>query len=421
MAAIALADCNNFYASAERLFRPDLCARPVIVLSSNDGNVIARSPEAKALGIAMGAPFHELTALIARHHIAVCSANFALYADMSDRVMGVLEQFTPHLEVYSIDESFLDLSHLPAAARHSVASQIRSTVRTWTGIPLSIGIAPTKTLAKLANDHAKALPEGICLLTTDVEIAHALQRTLIEEIWGIGARRAAFLRRHGIIAAADFAQADYAWVKRHLYTPVARTLLELRGIACISIEQNRTQRKATITCSRAFGRPIVTLDELKEALALYVTRAAEKLRAQHALARSLEVFVSTNPFQRHRPQYAKSARVRLPRATTYTPELLRAALAGLERIYRAGIAYHKAGVLLTDLVDDAIVQEHLFAPLMDARHIEVMQLVDAINARYGRDTIGMAMRATTATGWQTRQAQLSPRYTTRWEDLAHAR
>lgn len=418
MAAIALADCNNFYASAERVFRPDLCARPVIVLSNNDGNVIARSSEAKALGISMGAPFHELKPLIARHNIAVCSANFALYADMSDRVMGVLDRFTPQLEVYSIDESFLDLSHLPAATHDTVASQIRRTVRTWTGIPLSIGIAPTKTLAKLANDRAKTLPEGICMLTSNVAIAHALQCTPIEDIWGIGTRRGAFLRRHDITTAAAFAQADYAWVKRHLYIPVARTLLELRGIACITIEQNRTQRKA-ITCSRAFGRPIVTRDELQEALALYVTRAAEKLRAQHALARSLEVFVSTNSFQQQRPQYAKSTHVRLPRATNYTPELLRAALAGLERIYREGVSFHKAGVMLTDIVDDTIVQEHLFAPLVDARHTEVMQLVDAINARYGRDSIGMA-RCAMAPGWQMRQTRLSPRYTTRWEDLAHA-
>ena len=418
MTAIALADCNNFYASAERVFRPDLCARPVIVLSNNDGNVIARSSEAKALGIAMGSPFHELQSLIAKHNIAVCSANFALYADMSDRVMGVLARFTPHLEVYSIDESFLDLTQIPASARQHLAAQIRSTVRRWTGIPLSIGIAPTKTLAKLANDLAKKLPEGICALTADEAIAQALQQTSVEDIWGIGERRGAFLRRHGIITAAAFAQADNAWVKRHLYTPVARTQLELRGIACIGLAQERTQRKV-ISCSRAFGRPIEQQQELKEALALYVTRAAEKLRAQHAFARSLEVFVTTNAFQARRPQYAKSTRVRLPRATNYTPELLRAALAGLERVYRAGFAYHKAGVAFIDIVDDAILQEHLFAPLLDARHCEVMRLIDAINGHYGRDTIGVAALPNSPR-WAMRQQHLSPHYTTRWDELVRA-
>lgn len=442
----ALADCNNFYASCETVFRPELADRPVIVLSNNDGCVIARNALAKQLGIKMAVPAHTLTALIAQHHVVVCSSNFALYADMSNRVMDVLATFTPTLEMYSIDESFLDVSPISPSDHYLHAIRMRSTVRRYTGIPISVGIGPTKTLAKIANHAAKQLESGILVLdpldpfdalaqqeqrhqaqqrnsATDGLLDRLLDALVVEEIWGIGHRRGAWLRAHGIRTALEFKRADIGWLRRHLSVTVARTALELRGISCLPLAAMRA-KKQQICVSRSFGREITTLAEMKEAVAHYTTRAGEKLRANGTLARTLTVFVTTNGFRADRAQYHKSATVKLPRATAYTPEIIAQAHALLAKIWQPGYDYHKAGVVLGELTTDAYEQLELFAappPAPEDRRQArtVMAAVDQINARFGRDTLRLAASGIERP-WGMRQAHRSPRYTTRWDELVRA-
>jgi DNA polymerase V len=436
----ALADCNNFYASCEAVFRPELADRPVIVLSNNDGCVIARNAQAKQLGIKMAVPVYTLKALIQQHEVVVCSSNFALYADMSNRVMDVLASFTPTLEMYSIDESFLDVSPIAPSERYLHAIRMRSTVRRYTGIPISIGVGPTKTLAKIANHAAKKLESGILVLdphdqayqgqqreqdsTTDALLDGLLDALVVEEIWGIGQRRGAWLRQHGIRTALEFKQADIAWLRRHLSVTVARTALELRGISCLPLSAMRA-RKQQICVSRSFGREVTTLVEMKEAVAHYAARAGERLRANGTLARALTVFVTTNGFRADRAQYHKSATVKLPRATAYTPEIIAQAHTLLAKIWKPGYSYHKAEVVLGDLVMDAYEQLELFAPPPPAPEDQrqaraVMAAVDQINGRFGRDTLRLAASGIERP-WGMRQANRSPRYTTRWEELVRAR
>lgn len=413
----ALADCNNFYASCETVFRPELAERPVIVLSNNDGCVIARNALAKKLGIKMAVPVYTLKELIQQHHVVVCSSNFALYADMSNRVMDVLARFTPALEMYSIDESFLDVSPIALAEQYNHAARVRSTVRRWTGIPVSIGVGATKTLAKIANHGAKQLPGGILVLDQEPTIDALLGALVVEEIWGIGHRRGAWLRQHGIRTALEFKQADTAWLRRHLSVTVARTSLELRGVSCLPLSAMRA-KKRQICVSRSFGKEVESFQDMKEAVAHYAARACEKLRANGSLARTLTVFVTTNGFRKNTPQYRKSATIKLPRATAYTPEVIAQAHALLARIWRPGYAYHKAGVLLDDLTTDTYEQLELFAspPPASVDQQRLMATMDAINGRFGRDTVRVAASGLERP-WKTSQANVSPRYTTRWEEL----
>jgi DNA polymerase V len=425
LTTIGLADCNNFYAACERVFRPALAERAVIVLSNNDGCVIARSAEAKQLGITMGAPVHEVMSLIKQHEVVVCSANFALYGDLSRRVMSILSQRVPSLEVYSIDEAFLDFAAVPVHVQASFAQNMRAQIKRWTGIPLSIGIAQTKTLAKLANDWAKKRPSGVLALSEET-INGWLLGTNIEDVWNIGPRRARFLKQHGVVTAYDLKYANSRWIRQHLYLPGARTQLELRGVPCFPLTNTRTA-KQEITSSRSFGSPVHELADLKEALAFYATRACEKLRAQHSLARTITVFLSTNIFRETEPQYQQSVTIKLPHATAYTPEIVNTAHRAVEHIYQPGYAYHKAGITLSKLVSDEWVQGELFAEPPDLRQEAAMTVVDSINKHFGRDTIHVA-----ATGqhkrpadqpppsWQMKQEHVSPCYTTRWNELAQA-
>lgn len=415
----ALADCNNFYASCEAAFRPDLIGRPVIVLGNNDGNIIARSREAKALGVPMAAPLHEVRELVNRHGIAVCSGNFALYGDMSARIMEVLGRFTPALDVYSIDEAFLALDAVPPAERAAYASEIRTTVRRWTGIPVSIGVAPTKTLAKVAAERAKTTPAGVLALTTPSEVEDLLDVLPVGEVWGIGPARAAFLARHHIATARDFAQADTHWVRRHLTVTGQRTQLELRGVSCLPLAPVRANKKQ-VCSSRSFGRPVMELAELREAVAQFASWAAEKARSQGSAAAVAVVFIGTNSFRRGAPQHHESRTMRLPRPTSDTLEIVDAALRAVERLYRPGYAYHKAGVILTALVPDTPAQLALFEPLPDPRRRELMAVLDAINGRFGRDVIRVGA-AGTAQPWRMKQRARSPRYTTRWDELVGVR
>jgi DNA polymerase V len=349
---LALVDCNNFYASCERVFDPSLRTRPVVVLSNNDGCIVARSAEAKALGLKMGEPYFKVKELFDRHKVAVFSSNYALYGDMSQRVMKTLQQFAPEVEIYSIDEAFLNLGgfrDLPGLAR-----SIRETVRQWTGLPVSVGIAPTKTLAKVANNTAKkkAGYNGVCVLDTPKAWEPVLDEFEVGDVWGIGTQYKKLLNRHGVNTALEFSRLPETWLRTHMSVVGARTAMELSGHACLELELNVDPKKG-ITVSRSFGKRITEYQELAEALAAYVSRAGEKLRREKLLAKHMLVFMHTSPFAKDAakdPYYAPSVSFSMPLHTHYTPELVHYALWALKEMYRPGYRYMKCGVMLTDLV-----------------------------------------------------------------------
>lgn len=415
----ALMDCNNFYASCERVFDPSLAGRPVVVLSNNDGCIVARSAEAKALGIGMGEPLFRCQRCIEQHGVAVFSSNYALYGDMSARVMATAAAFAPRLEVYSIDEAFLDCTGLAGdLTRH--ARRLRETVARWTGIPVSVGLGPTKTLAKLANRLAKGDPslDGVLDLTTARPDREAiLARVAAGDVWGIGRRQAAKLAGFGVRTALEFSKLSRDFVRQHLTVTGLHTLLELQGISCIDLETAPPAKKSIVS-SRSFGEPVMRREHLAEAVCWHVTRAAEKLRAQGGLAANLLVFVQTNRFVAGEPQYAASDTAALPAPTAHGPTLVKAALGVLERLFRPGYRYKKAGIMLFGLEGARTIQGSLLAPPPEetARRRALMGALDAINAKWGRDTLRPA-----ATGierpWTMRQGYRSPRYTTVWNEL----
>src|SRR4029434_8885584 len=335
----ALIDCNNFYVSCERLFQPMLHGKPVVVLSNNDGCVIARSDEAKALGIPMGLPAFKLADLIKEQAIAVYSSNYTLYGDLSARVMTTLTQWTPDVEVYSIDEAFLQFSLVPPGALTAYGQSIRATIHQWTGIPVSIGIGPTKTLAKLANRLAKRSPEaqGVVTLTAPREIEATLAQTPIQDIWGIGPGYTRRLKIHYITTALQLRNMTDRWVRQELGIVGLRLVWELRGISCLPLELCPPP-KQSLMVSRSFGRPITTLSEMREAVATYMTRAAEKLRRHHVAAGVLTIFLMTNRFT-DEPQYSNSVTMPLPVGTQDTAELITYALRGVEQIFRVGYRF----------------------------------------------------------------------------------
>ncbi len=414
-----LLDCNNFFVSCQRVFRPELARRPVVVLSNNDGCVIARSNEVKALGIAMGAPYFQIRPLIHRHQIEVFSSNFTLYGDMSHRVMQVLEELCPHVEIYSIDEAFLDLKGMTDL--QGFPSEIRQKVRQWTGIPNSIGVAPTKTLAKLANFWAKknSSYQGVCVLDTPDKIAAVLEKVKVEDIWGIGYRLSQKLYSAGVYTGADLIQVDRAWMRRHFTIVGERTLLELRGISCLPLEEVSAIKKS-IQVSRSFSQQIGDYEELREAVASYVTRAAEKLRSSGQKARCLMVYIRTNKFRPQDPQYAQSGIIELPEATDDDRLLIKAATSVLRRIYRSQHRYHKAGVTLIDLCPRQHVQKNLFVhtPLVqeEEKQTALWQAVDHINHRYGKGTVLLGSCGVSL-GWRDRKDKTSKSYTTHWDQL----
>ncbi len=420
MTAYALVDGNNFYVSCERVFDPKLRDRPVIVLSNNDGCAVARSNEAKALGVKMGQPVFEIEALIRAYNIAVLSSNYTLYADMSRRMMETLSRFTPHLEIYSIDEAFLDISGFSGPDLTEYGHEIRMTTVKWTGIPVSVGIGPTKTLAKVANRLAKksAKAGGVLNLVDSPWIDTALQRTPVEDIWGIGRRYTKFLRNKGIETALALRDIEDIRITGKMGVMGSRMLAELRGKPCYGIEEGPPPRKS-IRSSRTFKRTISDRKALEEALATYVTRGAEKLRSQGSVAGLLIVFLATNRF--HEGFTVDCASVPLPIPTADTPELIHGAHRGLEEIYRPELRYKRAGILLEDLSSDTMVQTALF-DTVDREKIErVMAAVDAINARMGQDTVRYAASGTgKARRWKTVFSRKSPAYTTSWEGLPGA-
>lgn len=417
---LALMDCNNFYASCERAFAPHLAGRPVVVLSNNDGCVIARSQEAKDLGVPMGAPEFKCRALFKRHGVAVFSSNYALYGDMSARVMAVAGGISPRMEVYSIDEAFLDLTGLERPEGH--ARQVRETVKRCTGIPVSIGIGPTKTLAKLANRLAKkdAALEGVLDLPEGPGREELLARMEIRDVWGIGPRHGKRLIERGVRTALDFCRLPRESVLKSMTVTGLHTWLELRGVPCISLDGVAKSKKAIVS-SRSFGRPVESIEDLREALSHYAALAAGKLRAQKGQAASLQVWLETNSFVVDDPQYTAGLNVGLNPPTAHTTRIVRAALDVLERLYRPGFRYKKAGVMLTGIEAAATAQLSLLdepdAQDGDAgRGGRLMEALDRVNARWGRDTLFPAS-AGIARPWDMRQMHRSPRYTTSWTEL----
>lgn len=386
----ALVDCNNFYASCERLFRPDLRGRPIVVLSNNDGCVVARSAEAKALGIKMGTPLFKIGPTLTKHRVEIFSSNYTLYGDISGRVMSTLATMAPRMEVYSIDEAFLDLTGLaPNFDLLDHGRQIKQRTEDWTGIPVCVGIGPTKTLAKLANYAAKRYPAtgGVVDLTGVERQRRLMSITPVGEVWGIGHRLSARMQSSGIATALDLAQASPATIRRHYSVVVERTVRELNGTSCLELEDAPAAQQQ-IVCSRAFSARVTELGQLREAVREYSAKAAAKLRRGGQVAQTLTVSIQTSPFSGD-PTYANSANIRLVQPTDDTRTITRSMLQQLDRLWRDGYRYSRAGVMLSELSARTVHQVDLFsAPAArPGREDQLMELVDGINKKFGRGRV----------------------------------
>ncbi|MBH2008458.1 MAG: Y-family DNA polymerase [Xanthomonadaceae bacterium] len=415
---IALVDGNNFYVSCERVFNPALEGRPVVVLSNNDGCAVARSAEVKALGVKMGTPWFQMRDLARQHNILALSSNYALYGDMSSRMMAVLAQFAPAQEVYSIDECFLDLEGFAHYDLIAYGQEIRRRVGQWVGIPVCVGIASTKTLAKLANHCAKkdmGEVAGVCDFSrmSPAQLSDLLSGIEVGKLWGIGPRLSVRLTERGIATVEALRTADAKTLRREFSVVVERIVMELNGTPCIAMEE-WAPNKQQIISSRSFGHYVYELEPLKEAVATYIATAAEKLRSQGSLAGRVQVYVRTNPHKVEHPQYQHATTIPLSQASDDTLLLTRAAHWGLQRIYRPGFAYQKAGVALLDLSDGRTPQRDLFSTARD--NTKLMQVMDRINATWGRGTLRSAAEGVHK-DWKMKREQMSPGYTTRWDQL----
>jgi len=422
----AIVDCNSFYCSAERVFRPDLLNKPVVVLSNNDGCIISRSDEAKALGVGMAGPYFLAKPLIDKHQIATFSSNYNLYGDMSMRVMDTLRTLSPSVEVYSVDEAFLDLGHIDAKDIADYSLHIRETVEQWTGISVSIGVAPTKTLAKMANNIAKKDKKAsncVSVLSTQQEQRIALQQTRVSGIWGVGRAYADKLLNMGIISAWELRNMSEEWAYKHLGGVVgARLIKELRGEPCIEMK-NPLETKKMIATTRMFGEPVNNIEAVKEAIATYTSRAAEKLRRQQSAASTVSIFMVTKE-QDHNIDFNYGAsigsHVNLPAATSITHEMIKPALRLVDRLYETGTWYKKAGVMLSGLVPDDSIQANLFSSETKNGSRLLMGMIDNVNFSMRNDVLKFAASGTTR-DWKMRQELRSPRYTSRWDELFEVR
>jgi DNA polymerase V len=414
--ALALVDCNNFYVSCERIFRPDLARVPMVVLSNNDGCVVSRSNEAKALGVKMGQPWFECQPLAQAHGILAMSSNYALYADMSNRVMRILGEFSPNQEVYSIDESFVDLTGTPNLREVSYA--MRERVRMWTGMPVCVGIGPTKTLAKLANHVAKKHPRSQGVFNynalTDAQKAALLQRIPVSEVWGVGRKLTQRLLAHGVETVLDLREAHIPSLRAEFGVVMEKTQRELQETPCIQMEEVAAD-KQQIIASRSFGSMVTELPVLKDALSTFVANACAKLRAQNSQAAVIQVFLQTNRFRKDLPQYSPSLAVPLPQPTHDTLVVNRWADALCERMFREGYQYKKAGVMLSEL-SPVTHQQGDWLEASPPGHSKLMQALDHLNARYGRGAVKVSTQGAYQ-GWQMRQERKSPNYTTDWDDV----
>lgn len=411
-----LADCNNFYASCERVFNPSLVERPVVVLSNNDGCVIARSNEAKKLGIEMGAPYFQIKQLARRGNVAVFSSNFVLYGDMSRRVMGLLKKFVPATEVYSIDEAFLDFTGMDETKLDELGHKIASTVKRYTGIPVSIGIAPTKTLAKIASKLCKQYPKlnGCCFMHRPQDIEKVLRKFPIEDVWGVGRRYAKMLKANGVDTAWDFTQLTPEWVRKRMSVVGLRMWKELRGEACIGFEQAPADKKQIAT-TRTFAHDIDEFGELHQSVAQYAVACAEKLRQQNSVCGEIVVFILTNRHKDNIPQHYESRLVKLSVPTDSTLELTKYASGMLRQIYRKGYAYKRAGVILSDISSKKGTQRDMFDTTDRDKHDRLMKTVDGLNASFGRHKIVPA--AAGMKFFKMNREHLSKKFTTDWENI----
>ncbi|AZM96058.1 Y-family DNA polymerase [Vreelandella venusta] len=418
---IALVDCNNFYVSCERVFQPRLEGKPVGVMSNNDGCVVARSQEIKQLGVAMGMPAHQIDPHIRRQCILL-SSNYALYGDMSRRVTDVLSQHTPHVDVYSIDESFLSFEGFEPETLADRCQAMRYQVKRDTGIPVSVGLSTSKTLAKIANHRAKKEPgfNGVAIIDPGSDDTREfLQQLPVTDIWGVAGRSAARLRTLGIETAWQLRESAPKHLRKHFSVVMERIVYELRGEDCISLD-DMTQPKKQIMVSRSFGRLTNNKADLREAIRTHASRAGEKLRKQAGLAQAVMVFVRTNRFRQDLPSYSKSIVVPLPYATSDSRDLVRAAMAGLEQIFKSGIWYQKCGVMLMDLCDHHNEQLGLLGePRSDEkreRNEKLMATLDKLNREHGKNTVRLGMPRK-GNAWELRCGHRTPRYTTRWDEL----
>lgn len=420
--AIALVDCNNFYVSCERLFQPKLEGKPVVVLSNNDGCVVSRSKEVKDLGISMALPWFKMKDIAKRHSIIAFSSNYTLYADISNRVMNLLSRFSPDQEVYSIDECFLELTGIVSPDNLTVYGQhIRQTIKQCVGIPVCVGIAQSKTLAKLANHVAKkqTLFNSVCDFNAIPESdLDALFATIsVNEVWGVGRRSTVRLLEMGINTVLDLKRTPPKRIRDEFSVVLERTVEELNGVACLDLE-DVVPDKQQIICSRSFGSLVSNLPDLEQAAIAYTTRAAEKLRRQNSIAGGIHLYIRTNPHKEKDPQYQQGITVPLYEPTGDTRVLCHAALAGLKQIYRRGFAYQKVGVMLTELIPAASRPRTLFADVTSHQKSEaLMRTLDHINRSMGSGTIqllGEGIRK----NWSMRRDNVSQRYTTEWNELA---
>ncbi len=411
---IALVDCNNFYVSCERLFDPTLIGRPTVVLSNNDGCIVARSEEVKSLGIQMGKPVFQIQSELRKHKVAIRSSNYTLYADMSRRVMKTLGRFSPEVENYSIDEAFLNLDGISDLAEH--CHRMREEVIRWTGIPVSVGIAPSKTLAKVANKHAKHTGDGVLSLADKGDQAKALRRTSIHDLWGVGRRYARMLMKNGFKHALDLREADDKWVLKRMTIVGLKMVHELRGIPCIELTLKPPPKKSLIkSCS--FGRTLSALGDLEEAVSVYASGVAERLRQQDSLARTITVFLMTNRFQTEHPHYATSATMSFLSSTDDTSVFVQHGLVLLRQIFRRDQRYLKAGVILDAIESRGREQLGLFDPKHESS-ARLMQAMDGVNQQFGANTIRVGSCGDRQE-WKMKRRLLSRRFTTRWDELLH--
>jgi len=416
----ALIDCNNFYASCERVFRPDLNGKPIVVLSNNDGCVIARSNEAKAMGIPMGAPAFKYEKLFEQQQVYLFSANFPLYGDMSNRVMSILADYSPDMEVYSIDEAFLKLSGFERFNLQEYGESMRNRVVKWTGIPISVGIAPTKALAKAANRIAKKYPvqtKGVYIIDTEEKRMKALKWLKIEDVWGIGRQHTKRLQALNVLTAFDFIQLPDMWVKRYMSIVGLRLKMELQGASTLDLDD--IQPKKSIATTRTFENHYTKFEEVSERITTFAASCAEKLRRQKSCCRSLMVFILSDVHRKDLPQYYRNAVVQMPYSTNSTIEIAGFAIQALQRIFLPGYHYKKAGVILHDFTSENERQSTLFES-WNERHIPLMMAIDKLNVRYGQQKIRLASQDLKRV-WKMRQERLSPRYTTKLEEVLEVR
>ena len=385
---IALIDCNSFYVSCERLFNPKIRKKPVVVLSNNDGCIISRSNEAKTLGIKMGEPYFKAKDIIVKNNVQVFSSNYSLYGDMSRRVMRTLKRFNSEIEVYSIDEAFLDLSNFSDDEIESVGIEIRSIILQWTGIPTSIGIAKTKTLSKIANHIAKKEKSGVVSLIGIEDIDPILEKVEIGDVWGVGRQLTKFYIKNDIYNAKQLKNISNTWIKKSSNVLSSRTAMELRGISCIDLEIQDSKRKSCVV-SRSFGKKVETFQELKESVTNYCLNASEKIRSESLIAKSVTVFLRTSPFQNRGIYYSNSKTIDFPIATDNSIEIVKAAINGLKDIFKRGYKYQKVGVMLSGL-SNLENKNNLFSSSKDEKIKSLMRSIDSTNCRYGRSALSLA-------------------------------